>query len=70
MSFADSLDMAYTIKYDLQVNMNRIIPLPMYRYSLSLFHLLTKANTTTEKRLMIDFKCIYGSYKKSMKLLM
>lgn len=64
MAFADSFDMAYTIWYDLHSIVNRRVPLSMYTDSLSIFHVLTKAHMTNEKRLMIDLKCVKNSYKR------
>lgn len=49
MSLADTFDMIYIIKYDLQNIKNGEIPITMYTYSLSLFYVLTKSIINTEK---------------------
>ena len=64
MALADSFDMAFTIRHDLQ-NITRIqIPIIILTDSLSLFDVLTKATTTSEKRLMIDLTAAKEAYKK------
>ena len=63
MAFADAFDMAFTIKYDMQMIMKQYIPLNMYTDSLSLFDVLTKSTTTTEKRLMIDLRSVRECYE-------
>ena len=65
MAFADAFDMAYTIKYDLQIMLNKIIPISMLTDSKSLFDVLTSSSTTTEKRLMIDLQTVQDSYNKN-----
>ena len=62
MAFADEFDMKYTIKYDIQSILNKVILLRMLTDSLSLFDVLTKATVTTEKRLMIDLQNVKDSY--------
>lgn len=57
--------MAYVTKYDLQMMIGLLIPLRMITDSLSLFDVLTKASTTTEKRLKIDLQTVQNSYDKS-----
>lgn len=49
MAFADGFDVAYSLKYDLQVILNQQIPLVMLTGSLSLFDVVTKASATKEK---------------------
>lgn len=44
MAFADSINMYYTIEYDLQRTINRRVPLIMHTCSLSLFDVLTKGH--------------------------
>ena len=62
MAFADSFDMAFNLRHDIQRMMNIKIPIMMFTDSLSLFDVITKASTTVEKRLMIlhslDVRCM------------
>lgn len=65
MAFADAFDMAYVIKYDLQLMLGKVIPISMMTDSLSLFDVITKSTITTERRLMIDIKAAKESYQKN-----
>ena len=64
MAFADAFDMSLVIKHDLQNITGKFVPLSMFTDSLSLFDVLTRAKTTTEKRLMIDLQTVKDSYDK------
>lgn len=64
MTFADAFDLAHTIKCDIQILISRHIELSLMNDSLSLFDVLTKSTTTTEKTLMIDSQTIKDSYQK------
>lgn len=64
MALADGFDMAYMIKHDLEKMTKTRIPLHILTDSLSLFDVITKASSTTEKRLMIDLKCTKDAYEK------
>lgn len=54
MAFADSFDMAYTIKHDMEVILKTHIPLSMVANSESFVDVTTKATCATEKRLNAD----------------
>jgi hypothetical protein len=63
MALADAFDMAFTIRHDLQ-NITRLqIPIIVLTDSLSLFDVITKATTTSEKWLMIDLTAAKEAYK-------
>lgn len=63
MAFADAFDMAYTLKFDLQKILGKELPLRMLTDNKSLFDVLTKATSTTEKRLMIDIQTVRDAYR-------
>ena len=63
MALADAFDMAYTLRHDLEHMIQQSIPIVMMTDSLSLFKIITKATTTTEKRLMIDLCTVNQSFK-------
>ena len=46
MTFADSFDMAFMFRYDIQKMMNIRILIMMFTDSLPLFDVITKASTT------------------------
>lgn len=56
MASAEAFDMPYVTKYELQLISGCCIPLSMLADSLPPFDILTKAATTTRKRLRIDLK--------------
>ena len=64
MAFADSVDMAFMIRHDIQKMMSIKIPILMFTDSLSLFDVITKASTTIEKRLMIDLEVVKKAYQQ------
>ena len=61
-AFADSFHVAYMLKHDLQSIMKRHIPLTMLTDSKSLFNVITKCSSTSEKRLMIDICALREAY--------
>ena len=65
MAFADSFDMAFMIRYDIQKMMNIRKPIMIFTDSLSLFDVITKASTTVEKRLMIDLEVVKMAYQQN-----
>jgi hypothetical protein len=58
MALADAFDTAYALKHDIEMIMKQRIPIVISTDSLSLFDVITKASTTAEKRLMIDFSVL------------
>lgn len=64
MALADGFDVAYMIKHDLEKMTRSKLPLYILTDSLSLFDVITKASSTTEKRLMIDLTCTRDSYER------
>jgi hypothetical protein len=64
MALADAFDMAFAIGHDMQDITRRSIPIVILIDSLSLFHVLTKSSTTSEKRVMIDLAVTREAYKK------
>lgn len=63
IAFADTPDMAYNIKYDVQLMTNAYILMSVMMDSLSLFNILTKASTTTKTRLKVDLESVQNVYK-------
>jgi hypothetical protein len=64
MALADAFDMAFSIRHDLQNITQLQIPINILTDSLSLFDVLTKSTTTSEKRLMIDLTAAKQAYKR------
>ena len=62
MALADGFDMAYMIKHDIQRMTKTKIPLYILTDSLSLFDVITKLSSTTEKRLLIDLTVVRKAY--------
>lgn len=62
-AFADAFDVPYTVK-DLEAMLGRSVRLQMFTDSKSLFDIITKSSTTTEKRLLIVVKFIREAYGK------
>ena len=62
-AFADAFDYAYTMRHDLQRLLGRNIALQMFTDSKSLFDVITKCSSTTEKRLMIDISTVRTAYE-------
>lgn len=63
-AFVDSFDAAYAIRYDMQQMINKNIPLSLVTDSDSLFKVVVKSSTTTERRLMIDMLTAREAYQK------
>lgn len=63
IAFSDAFYMGYSTECDLQTIPNQPIPLSMMTDSVSLFAVLTKSSTTTEKTLMIDIQTVKESYR-------
>lgn len=64
MEFADKFDTANILRQQLQIMTRSYIPLAMITHSFSLFDILTKASSTTEKRLMTDLETVQRSFNK------
>lgn len=64
MASANAFNMAYVIKYGLQLIAGCHIPLNMLTETRLVFDIYTKASTTTEKQLKIDLQNLQSSYKK------
>ena len=64
-AFADGFDYAYLLRYDLEDIRDQTIPRTMFTDSESLFKVIVKSTTTTEKRLMIDIKAAREEYDAS-----
>lgn len=63
MAFADTFDMAYTIKRGSEDIMKQNIALFILTNSCSFFNFLIKFNGTREKRLMIDLQTVDDAYE-------
>ena len=61
-AFADGFDYGFTLRHDLQNILQRKIPLLLYTDSDSLFKVIVKNSTTTERRLMIDLQATREAY--------
>lgn len=64
-AFADAFDFAYTLATDLREMTGLPLPLTMCTDSRSLFDLITKDSTSTERRLMIDISAVRSAYEKA-----
>ena len=53
-AFVDAFDTGFILRHDISRILNRDIPLRIFTDSLSLFNVIVKSTTTTERRLMID----------------
>lgn len=63
-AFSDGFDGAFMLRHDLQVIYKKAIPLQMFTDSLQMFDVITKASSTTERRLMIDIAATRESYNR------
>lgn len=62
-AFADAFDEAYSIQTMLTQCFGKKLPLRMYTDSKSLFDVIVKESTTTEKRMSIDLRAVNESYR-------
>jgi hypothetical protein len=62
MAFADGIDMAIMLKHDIERMIDRNVPIHAFTDSLSLFDVITRSTSTTEKRLMIDVTAAKEAY--------
>ena len=62
--FADGFDRAFMLRHDLETIYQTEIPLEIRTDSLQMFHVVTKASSTTERRLMIDIAAARESYNR------
>ena len=62
-AFADAFDHAFTLKYDLESLLKQRIPLSLFTDSRSLFDVIKKSSSTSEKRLMIDITSVRKAYE-------
>lgn len=63
-AFADGFDFGFTLRHDLQRITGRKIPITMLTDSQSLFNVIVKASSTTERRLMIDIRATREAYMR------
>lgn len=62
MAFADTFDMFFTLRHDLEKITSCKLPKRMMTDSKSLFDVLTKTTMTTKKRLIIDLQTVKNAY--------
>jgi hypothetical protein len=62
MAFADGIDMAIMLKHDIEWMIDRDVPIHAFTDSLSLFDVITRSTSTSEKRLMIDITAAKEAY--------
>lgn len=63
-TLAEGFDRAYMLKCDLETILKVEIPLHIFTDSKSMFDVLTKPSSTTERRLMIDLRALQEAYKR------
>lgn len=63
-AFADGLDYGLSLKHDLEQMLGRKLGLRMFTDSKSLFDVISKNSTTTEKRLMVDVQAMREAYER------
>ena len=63
-ALADSFDRAFMLRHDLQTIYNRSIPLQILTDSLQMFDVISKASSTTERRLIIDIVAAREAYNR------
>lgn len=61
-AFADGFDFAFTLRHDIENILGRKLSITMLTDSESLFKVIIKASTTTERRLMIDIRATREAY--------
>lgn len=61
-SFADGFEYSYLLRYHLERMVGKSIPFRMFTDSQSLFEIIVKSSTTTEKSLTIDAKDAREAY--------
>jgi len=61
-AFADSIDVAFMLRHDLERMYDQHLPLVMQSGSKQTFDFITRASHTTEKRLMIDLAAAREAY--------
>lgn len=65
MALADAFDMAYAITQDIRKMLTKEVPIMMITDTLSLFDVITKATSPTEKRLMTDISTVKEACKNN-----
>lgn len=65
MEFADSFDIEFIIRRDMEKMMKNNVLILMFTGSLSLFDVITNASNTVEKRLMIDLAVVNTAFNKT-----
>lgn len=63
-AFADGFERAFMLRHDLQTIYRKKIPLHILTDSLQMFDVITKASSTTERRLMIYIEAARESYNR------
>ena len=63
---ADATDMAILVEHDLQMILGKKLAITLLTDSKSLFDVLSKGTTTTEKRLMIDIEATRQAYDEEV----
>lgn len=64
VAFAAAFDYALTMKHELEQLLDKKIPIKMSTDSESLFDVITKSSSTTERRLMIDVQAVRNGYER------
>jgi hypothetical protein len=64
MAFADGIDMTIMLKHDMEQVICQNIPIHAFTDLLSLFDVISRSNTTSEKRLLIDITAAKEAYKE------
>ena len=63
LALADAVDMAIAMRTDFELIVGKKFPISIYTDSRSLFDVITRNTTTTEKRLMVDIRAIREAYE-------
>jgi hypothetical protein len=64
MAFADGIDMTIMLRHDIERMISQDVPIHAYTDSLSLFDVISRSTTTSEKRLMIDITAAKEAYRE------